>query len=63
MNNWGYREIHRFDTIGLKQLNDTLLALWARSIGARNAGSNGGSELEARVALLEAQMQEAMQPK
>lgn len=33
MNNWGYREIRGFDTQGLKQLNDSLMAIWAKVMG------------------------------
>lgn len=31
--NWGFREIFQLDSLGLKQLNDTLRALWAKVMG------------------------------
>lgn len=33
MGNWGYREIFKFDGPNLKQLNDTLRALWTKVMG------------------------------
>lgn len=33
MGNWGYREIYKWDGPNLKQLNDTLRALWTKVMG------------------------------
>jgi len=54
MNNWGYREIHGFDTLSLKQLNDTLLAMWAKVMGERGTMADGiETALSQRIGALE----------
>jgi len=58
MNNWGYREIFGFDTPNLKQLNDTLMALWAKVMGEGRPGAG----VQAAVAMGVAQAEAGREP-